>query len=203
MKYISLFACMIFLCNCRTYQTAASKQHKPDTLITLISYGLPDFRTYAEESMLAHKWGFTRQEMGCVVTQQEQDSFNRYNEIAERPIVAKYGKNWHTKFQKELKKITASPEECCTLIHFTKEVWDKRKELGDSLFYHFEPTKHAGIYNVEVVGYQQQTWVSFFRYHINYIEDKATLTRKSIKISPSYLTNNIYFSDDTFTATPR
>jgi len=203
MRYISLFASLIFLCHCNTYKTAATKNSPPDTLITLIAWGLPDFANYDKEMRLAHKYGFTNQEMGCTISDQEIDSFIRYNEIAERPIVAKYGKNWKVKYKRELRAIIATPEECCYLIHFTQEVFDKRKERSDSLFYHFEPTKHRGIYNVEVVGYQQKTWVSFFRYHLNYIEEKVTLKRKSIKTSPSYLSNNYYFSDDTFTATPR
>ncbi|WP_343690471.1 hypothetical protein [Chitinophaga sp.] len=206
MKYIIPVFILFTLCQCRTYHTAITRHQQPDTLIRLYTFGMPHFPTYPEESNLCTKWGFYREEMGCVVTQQEMDSLQACNKIAERPLVAKYGKNWKEKFNRELRTVTASPESAIRLIAINAHVAAKRFELedkGDSIFYHFNSTKQRGVYNVDVVGYENKKWVSFFNCTVNCIEEKVKLKRKTIKADPSYLTGNLYFNEARYSLIPR
>lgn len=206
MKYIILVAMLFCLCRCRTYQPAFVQHQKTDTLIRLYTFGMPYFPTYPEESSLCTTWGFYREEMGCVVTAQELDSLEACNKIAEKPLVARYGKKWKEKFNRELRAVTASPESAIRLLTVTEQVVVKRLNLenqGDSIFYHFNPTKQHGVYSVDVVGYENKKWVSFFNYKVNCIEGKVTSKRKTIKTDTSYLTGNLYFNEARYALIPR
>lgn len=211
MKYILLFVWVLLFCNCRTPSTFTHNTKPSDTLIRLVTYGFAPLDIVQIESEVAHKWGFYYQCVaGCTVSQADIDSFNAYNTIAERPLVAKYGKNWRKKYGKELSIALATPAHSCFYFHYNKEVDEIRKELqiyGDTLFYHFKPAKIPGAYNVDLVGWQhldsQKTWVSYGRYYVNYGKSIVKQTSTKVRSDTAFLHNNIYFSDEDYKAYPR
>lgn len=212
MKYILLFAWVLVLfCNCHTSRTFTHNTNSSDTLIRLSAWGLPYFKTLRTQDSLTRKWGFYYDlVIGCGVSEAIIDSLKKDNAIAERPLVARYGKNWNKKFWTEFTIITTTPEDCYPLFHHNKEVEEKRKELqllGDTLFYHFKLGKTPGSYDVDIVGWQrhdaQKKWVSYYKYHVNYLDLRATLSRKKIRTDTAYLSNNTYISNEDFKAYPR
>lgn len=139
MKYILLFAWVLLLfCNCHTSRTFTHNTNSPDTLIRLIAYGRSSSKALRVQSMLSSKWSFYYDcVFGCTISQAEIDSVERINAIAERPLIARYGKKWKEKFGRELKIAMATPGLICLLFHFDAKVEAKRKELklqGDTLF---------------------------------------------------------------------
>lgn len=212
MRYILLFAGVLFLCNCRTSKTLTHNTNPSDTLIRFNAWGLPYFKTMGIVREVNGKWGFYEDYViGCTVTDAEIDSLTRENEIAARPIVAKYGRNWYKKYSKELSIALATPELLLPTLHFSEKVYKKREELlltGDTLFYHFKPAKAAGVYNVDVVGWQrlgtEKRWVSYCRYRLSHNKILPQLIRRKISTDTVYLHNNVYFSEENrFSVYPR
>ncbi|PSL34846.1 hypothetical protein [Chitinophaga ginsengisoli] len=208
MRYILLFAGVLFFCNCRTPNTFTHNTNASDTLIRFNTWGLPYFKALGIIDSVNSKWGFYEDNvMGCIVTKAEIDSLTRDNEIAARPLVARYGSNWHKKYSKELHIALATPGLMTPSIYFNEEVTKKREELqlvGDTLFYHFKRTRAIGTYNVDVVGWQRQgtekKWVSYYRYRLSYKKPIPKLITRKIRTDTVYLHNNIYFSEDSFDA---
>ncbi|MGX5818746.1 hypothetical protein ACWKWU_11150 [Chitinophaga lutea] len=202
-------ACLLFY-GCRSSHSAA-RTGTTDTLVRIISWGLPDFSIAAEQYKLSRQWGFYFDDVaGCVVSSAEIDSFTAVNRQAERPLVSRYGKDWLKRFHRELAAQTATPERAYVLFHYNDEVSRKREELarsGDTLFYHFKPAKRRGSYDVDIVGWKregdQKEWVSFFSYYVNYAESSAVLQRKSSKAAPVVPPSYLYYSEDTFTLLTR
>lgn len=211
MKYPLLFAWLLLFCNCRTPNTFTQHKQPFDTLIRFVAYGFAPIRALQIQSEVSSKWGFYYETVaGCTVSQAEIDSLEAYNAIAERPLVARYGKNWREKYGKDLSIAMATPKDGCLYIHFNTALKEKRKELqlqGDTLFYHFKPAKDPGTYNVDLVGWKrrgiQKTWVSYYRYHINYIKSQAKLVRQKVRSDTAFLHNNLYFSEEDFETHPR
>ncbi|MCF6407907.1 hypothetical protein L3C95_33780 [Chitinophaga filiformis] len=201
MRYILLFAGVLLFCNCRTSQTISRNTNSPDTLIRFNAWGLPYFKTKGITDSVNRKWGFYEDYViGCGVLQTQIDSLTRDNEIAARPLVAKYGKNWHKKYERDLSLAFATPAQIIQPLHFSEEITKKRDELqlvGDTLFYHFKQGKAAGTYKVDVVGWQRQgnekRWVSYYKYYLSHKTIEPKLLSNKIRTDPAYLHNNVYF----------
>ncbi|TWV98776.1 hypothetical protein [Chitinophaga pinensis] len=175
MRYLYLFVLIALLCNCRTTQsfrhiaTTAS-----DTLVRIATWGYPDRDSWAAQQELSHKWGFYYELAGnCTIEQSAIDSLTRLNEIAERPLVKKYGKHWRSRFGREVNIMSAKPQTMYLLsILNMKETWDTTKAFEmrrDTLFYYFTPTPKKGIYLADAIGWTHhngvKTWGSLMRYH--------------------------------------
>lgn len=204
MRYLSLFVVVVLLCNCRMTQSSCSSSIASDTLVRVTAWGRPD-RDFAEaRSILSEKWGFYYDVVGnCTIDQSAIDSLTRLNEIAERPLIKKYGKNWKRKFAREVNIMGASPQTMYTLsILSLLETWDITKTFGargDTVFYHFTPTRQKGIYLADAMGWTQhngvKAWGSLIKYRIDNNTFKAKLISKRF-IKADTMKTPLYFADN-------
>jgi len=202
MRYIYLLTGLALFCYCSSQKAVSTNNKGADTLVRLLAWGLPNFNTIATESEIAGKWGFYYDVVGnCTVSQEEIDSFNAYNKIAEKALIAKHGKRWELRYNKDLEDALATPEQSCMFLQVQPALHNLSDSLsgrGDTLFYHFTPTRKRGVYDVDMVGWHREgvkkEWVSFLQYRSYYHKYTATLKRKTIKTDTAFLHNNLYFS---------
>lgn len=169
----------------------------------ITTWGYP-FGDFAEARYnLARKWGFYYDPVGnCTIEQSDIDSLTRLNEIAERPLIQKYGKNWGHKFGREVNIMGATPKTMYLLsILSVPETWETNKAFGargDTIFYHFTPTRKKGIYLANAMGLIQNNgakeWGSLLRYRIDNSNFKAKLISKRF-IKEDTIRTPLYFDD--------
>lgn len=70
----------------------------------ILTSGLPPDPKYVKAlSVVEKKWGIQYYPVaGCIVSKELEDSMNRWNNVAEKRIEAKYGKDWWKTFHKEV-----------------------------------------------------------------------------------------------------
>ncbi|MET0300697.1 MAG: hypothetical protein ABW036_13075 [Flavitalea sp.] len=75
-----------------------------DSLLTMLSYGLPARGIYGETvHQVALKYGFRYYAVaGCVVTEQLVDSVRKENEKVSMKIAVMHGINWKEQFEKDV-----------------------------------------------------------------------------------------------------
>ncbi|SFW13284.1 hypothetical protein [Chitinophaga sancti] len=206
MKYILLPAFLFLLCQCRTYHASGTQNKEADTLIKIYAAGFPFSSTLMEEHIIASRYGFYNEELGCSPDEKLWDSLNACNTIAERPLVAKYGKNWKIKYHHDVRVLAASPARAIEQLYFEELVLMKRFELekhGDTMFFQYKPTKQQEVYYVDAIGRENNKWVSFFQYQVNYVDQKITQKRGTVKSDTSYLHNIFYYSEKDYSLIPR
>ncbi|ACU62507.1 hypothetical protein [Chitinophaga pinensis] len=203
MKYLYLFILVVLLCNCRTAQSSRSSATSSDTLVRITAWGYPDGDFAEARYELSRKWGFYYDPVGnCTLDQAAIDSLTRLNEIATRPLIKKYGKNWAVKFNREMCIMGASPQTMYILsILSLMETWDVTKAFGargDTVFYHFTPTRQKGIYHADAMRWTQNNgvkeWGSLMRYRI----DNSTFNVKLISkrfIREDTVRSPLYYAD--------
>ena len=71
--------------------------------IKLVSFGLPiPCSKDSEIKMVMNKYGFKDSNIGCIVTKQEINAIETYNNVVEQYLTQQNGKNWETAYQKEV-----------------------------------------------------------------------------------------------------
>ncbi|MGO4294895.1 hypothetical protein [Chitinophaga sp. RAB17] len=155
----------------------ALAQSKQKEKIRLLTYGLPYFERIPFEEQVAAKWGIELYAIGgCVIEQQLMDSAKRVNEVAEKKIIGRYGKNWRERFNKEIDALFATPERAADLVNSQDYIRQQEQGLrasGDSLHYTWSTTRKKGVYHVLVSGSVKNT--IFYKLLVDYPQSKVSI----------------------------
>ena len=85
------------------YNYFTAKRDIKNGNIKLVSYGLPmPSSKDSEIKMVMNKYGFKDSNIGCIVTKQEINALETYNNIVEQYLNEKNVKNWSTTYEKEV-----------------------------------------------------------------------------------------------------
>lgn len=83
------------------YFTAKRDIKKGD--IKFVSFGFPmPCSKDSEIKMVMNKYGFKVSNIGCIVTEQEINAIETYNNVVEKYLTQHNGKNWRITYQKEV-----------------------------------------------------------------------------------------------------
>ena len=173
-----------------------------------MTWGLPFWPIKEKESELSREWGFYFDIAGdCTSSPAEIDSMKKMNEMTARPLVKKYGKNWHEKFSQQLKLRMATPDGMHKLyLRYTNSYLHCEELLrsrGDTLFTRFKPTARRGVYIVEALGWSRKDtvneWGSFIKYRIDNRQSGLELIRdKFIKEDDHHKHGHLYYVDSIY-----
>jgi hypothetical protein len=163
------------LLSCNVQNNNADKG-KLENGYTFLTYGLPDMERQNSRNIISKKWGINFKSVaGCMVSEELVDSIKLVNEKVDRNIELKFGKDWNTKFEKEIGE-EFEKEKIVTQIldkvDFIKKKDDQMHLEGNGLHYYMTPIENSTDYNVSVEGWgkikDKDTWVSYYRMTVNY-----------------------------------
>ncbi len=85
------------------YHARQAKKDLKNGTVQFISVGLPLASSKdAEIASLKQRYGFKTVEFGCVVTAQELNGIDQYNQIVEKWLSNRNGKGWRKAYQKSI-----------------------------------------------------------------------------------------------------
>jgi hypothetical protein len=154
-----------------------------DDKFRLLTYGgPPDLVRQSATNVVAEKWGIEYLGVaGCVVTKNLVDSVDRNNSKVEILIEKKYGKDWQTKFDKEVDEELINQKIASSLLDKEKKVIRKRNELekkDNGLYYSFHPID-KDQYNVNATGWGQINGKDEYLIYLKYFVD---INKKTVKL---------------------
>ena len=79
--------------------------------IQLVSYGLP-IPELVKESEIRKKYGFSKSNIGCIVTTDLIRGISKYNDVVESYLNKRNGHNWRLRYKREIDSVR-------------KTVWEK------------------------------------------------------------------------------
>ena len=86
-----------------SYNYFTAKRDIKNGNVKFVSFGLPlPCSKDGEIKMVMNKYGFKDSNIGCIVTKQEINAIETYNNVVEQYLTQKNGKNWLTTYQKEV-----------------------------------------------------------------------------------------------------
>ncbi|RYG02040.1 MAG: hypothetical protein EOO02_11395 [Chitinophagaceae bacterium] len=90
--------------NSKPVQTTSTTATTKDSLLTMLTYGMPVRGIYGETvHQVALKYGFRYYAVaGCVVTENLVDSVRKENDKVSMQIAMRYGINWKEQFEKDI-----------------------------------------------------------------------------------------------------
>lgn len=156
---------------------------------TILTYGLPDFERHNSREVIAEKWKINFKAVaGCLVSQELIDSVKKHNEIVDRKLEIKYGKNWEVKFYQEV-DIEFKKEQIITKlldrIDYIKKKDGELDKEGNGLHYLMTPIDNSDNYNVSVQGWGKwegkYEWLKYFKLIVNYKSKKIKLISNKIE----------------------
>jgi len=185
--YITILIALVY-CSCRrsidnSFKVETMKWDKNKKL-EFLTYGMPGDATLGNAAdVVSDKWGFRTKGVGnCLVTQRFVDSVGSHNDMVNRALVNKFGKNWRNKYSKEVDAELAYEKEAIKLLDKQSGNVIKRKELekkGDGLHYYLWPAKDAKTYEVLATGWGEidgkNEYVMYYKYIVN-------LEKSSVKL---------------------
>ncbi len=133
--------------------------------------------------IVANKWGFRDKRIaGCVVTKALVDSVKEHNNQVNKALTAKFGKDWHAKFDKEVEDEFTTEKKAIALLNQQTTTIQKRKGLekeGNGLSFHLDLTGKNSVYTANAIGWGKVNgkdgYVSYYKYLINLNNSKVTL----------------------------
>ena len=86
-----------------SYNYFTAKRDIKNGNIKFVSFGLPlPCSKDREIKMVMNKYGFKDSNIGCIVTTQEINAIETYNNVVEKYLTQHNGKNWRITYQKEV-----------------------------------------------------------------------------------------------------
>lgn len=131
-RYIRTGILAVFLCCLANTDAAAANAGDipKDTVVRILTYGLPNWTRDRASNVVAIKYGFQYYAVaGCVVTKDLTDSVKRENDIALRILEKRLGKNWEKRFEEDVDKMIARLDEVEKLVRKERYIIDKEQEL--------------------------------------------------------------------------
>lgn len=97
---IPLLFLLLFLLACKDNKGTAAHPAKPkDTVLRMLTYGLPDFEQERAMNTVAAGFGFCYYRVaGCVASQRLIDSVEKQNAITWNKVAQQFGKDWEEHF---------------------------------------------------------------------------------------------------------
>jgi hypothetical protein len=198
-KWIVIF---LFFFSCHQNSNTDSQKLNPtnsNKKLRLLIYGLPDaLEKEAAEYLVAEKWGieFLRAG-GCIIESQLKDSIEKENRKVESLMNNKYGINWRSEFDNQVKEELKRQNIVIQLLEKEKNIISKKREVENEGYYWWEYTSKPitkNEYKVNVTswgkinGNNEIVAVSYFRFYVNIEKNKVQM------ISDSIMRSEIYFS---------
>ena len=97
-KFI-LFLIMTILLSCNNVRPKTiEKNIEKDTLLKIITTGIPTLQENIQMNFLAKKYGVKYYQMGCIGVKSRMDSIYKINSTTYKILEDKFGKTWRTNF---------------------------------------------------------------------------------------------------------
>ena len=166
------------------YAVPCFSQHNSQTKpFRLLHYGepSPDPNEGRILEFVGKRWGIEFFRVaGCNVSKELVDSVKQHNDKVESLIARKYGKDWNTKFDEELKMETDNGELVTALIDdtdFIKEWKDKMQKDSTYIHYDLFPIPNSTKYNASIKGLNVMRKENkvYFNLVIDYRNNSVTL----------------------------
>ncbi|ASZ11726.1 hypothetical protein KTO58_16300 [Chitinophaga pendula] len=141
-----------------------------DSLLTILTYGLPLFDEYNSRETVARKFGFrTIAVAGCVVTQELIDSVKKENKWVYQQLARRWGPNWETNYEQQARQWAAEQEKVAALVRKQSFIQAKDKALNSdytTLRLQILPGTSHHTYQVKAYAWgkengKEATWVYF------------------------------------------
>lgn len=125
---------------------------------TILEYGYPPGNDYLNaRAIISDKWGIQFNSVaGCIVNDYLIDSVKQHNEKTYAQIIDKYGKDWETRFHKEVDKELKVQKKIRELIDNKDYITELDSTLGtkgNGLLFYLTPESPKSTYSAIVFGW--------------------------------------------------
>jgi len=155
----------------------------------MLVYGLPNFERENAQNIVAKKYGFSFYPVaGCLVSQELIDSTAKENNIVRGVLIKKYGKDFWSRFEKEVNKEQKQQEKVIKILSkqpFLQALEQQLNKDGNGINYYLEPTGNLNEYDANIYGWgvynNTSARVSFYRLKVNLKSQVVSIADKIIR----------------------
>jgi hypothetical protein len=161
MYRVSFLYLLLFLLACKDNKRIAPRPATPkDTVLRMLTYGLPDFEKGRAMNTVAAGFGFRYYRVaGCVVSERLIDSVQKENAVTCSKLAQRFGKDWGKRFAILVDTKYQKQSAVEVLVRRHPAIIAKEKALekvGDGL--QFEIDRRPGTDLYDVSGYSWGNW---------------------------------------------
>jgi hypothetical protein len=136
----------------------------------LLVYGFPP-QNDQQQHKTARSYGFTYYSIaGCVVNAPLVNGADAYNNVTNDYLEGKLGSGWKKKFRKDVDSLYRLESGLIALVSGLDFIKVKQQELrkeGNGLHYYPVYEKENGLYRIDVNGYYEDEFVSYYRVYLS------------------------------------
>jgi hypothetical protein len=118
MYRLALFIVATCFLSC-TYKRQAPIQNvlSNDTMLKIITTGIPDLESINQLNFLAKGYGFKYYPIGCIVRKSRMDSIQKLNNSTYKILEERFGKKWKMNFYSQLDTINRIRQKADSIIN--------------------------------------------------------------------------------------